>query len=68
MPIGRGGLDRVDQAVVLFYTLALGFRGAVVDFHSVGAAQRSDSITGYLLSLVHLWVPLPSFVLGGTGS
>jgi len=34
MRISRGGLHLLDQAVVLVYTVALGCRGAVVDFHS----------------------------------
>ena len=57
----------MEQTAFRIDTVALGFRAAVMDFHSVGEAFRAAVIP--LLSfagLVHLWITLPSLVFLGT--
>ena len=48
MRLGQGSLERVDQAGILFSTVALDSPGAVRHFYSVGVAPRSGNTTGYL--------------------
>jgi hypothetical protein len=57
--IGSRDYDRMNQARVLVHTC--------VDFHAVGAAFREAGVPLVaFLGLVHLRIPLPFFVLGGT--
>ena len=59
----------MDQACVLVHAVALCFRVAVVNLHPVGEAFRAAVIPLVApFSLVHLRIPCPLLVLGGTGS